>query len=86
MFVYVNFVYVHIKLFFFKCCCYFQGVFIFSFIGYENLTYQGYVYPWWGYVIGWFLALSSMVTVLLYLLFAFMAAEGDLSDVSTCIQ
>ena len=60
-----------------------QGVFVFSFIGYSDLTYQGYTYPWWGYVIGWFFALSSMVTIPLYFLYAFMAAEGGLADVST---
>ena len=59
-----------------------QAIFIFSFVGYENLTYQGYTYPWWGYVIGWLLALSSMLTVLLYFLYALMAADGDIRDVS----
>ncbi|XP_072040552.1 sodium- and chloride-dependent creatine transporter 1-like [Amphiura filiformis] len=73
--------------FYFQACWYLLtpliclGVFIFNFIGYENLVrYHGYVYPWWGYLVGWFLALSSMLTVLLYFLYAFLAAEGMLSD------
>lgn len=56
------------------------AVFIFSFVGYENISYQGYQYPWWGVVIGWGMALSSMLTPFLYFIYSFMTADGDLSE------
>ncbi|CAG5927688.1 unnamed protein product [Menidia menidia] len=37
-----------------------------------------YVYPWWGYVIGWLLALSSMVCIPLWMLYKVCTTQGTL--------
>ncbi|XP_072026675.1 sodium- and chloride-dependent taurine transporter-like [Amphiura filiformis] len=50
-------------------------MFIFSLITHERLTYQGYVYPWWGYGIGWFMALSSMVMIPLFFVISFLSKK-----------
>uniref|UniRef100_A0A673XTH2 Transporter n=1 Tax=Salmo trutta TaxID=8032 RepID=A0A673XTH2_SALTR len=43
------------------------GTFAFSLIKYTPLKYNNeYVYPWWGYGLGWLLALSSMLCVPLW--------------------
>ena len=57
-------------------------MFIFSFVGYEDLKYQDYTYTALGYALGWFLALGSMILVPLYFLYALVVAEGDLKTVS----
>uniref|UniRef100_A0A671V5S1 Transporter n=1 Tax=Sparus aurata TaxID=8175 RepID=A0A671V5S1_SPAAU len=49
-------------LFFTPATC--IGTFAFSLIKYTPLKYNNeYVYPWWGYAIGWLLALASMVSL-----------------------
>ncbi|XP_074641152.1 sodium-dependent dopamine transporter-like [Tubulanus polymorphus] len=50
------------------CWRYFGPIFlafimIFGLVMYKPLTYDGYVYPWWANLIGWLMALSSILCV-----------------------
>lgn len=60
-----------------------QGTFAFSLIKYTPLKYNNeYVYPWWGYALGWLLALSSMVCIPLWIVYKMSMAKGSLREVS----
>ncbi|XP_053497765.1 sodium- and chloride-dependent GABA transporter 2 isoform X3 [Ictalurus furcatus] len=57
------------------------GTFAFSLIKYTPLKYNNeYVYPWWGYALGWLLALSSMVCIPLWIVYKMGTAEGTLRE------
>lgn len=59
-----------------------QAVFLFSLIKYTPLKYNNtYVYPTWGYVLGWMMALSSMVCIPLYAIFILLRTKGSLKQV-----
>ncbi|KAM7294185.1 hypothetical protein ISCGN_023704 [Ixodes scapularis] len=58
------------------CVCF--GVFVFSLVQYRPLTYIDYVYPWWGQLVGWFLALSTMLCIPGYAIYKFIVTPGDL--------
>lgn len=59
-----------------------QGTFAFSLIKYTPLKYNNeYVYPWWGYVIGWLLALSSMVCIPLWMVYKISTTQGTFREV-----
>uniref|UniRef100_A0A8C3MCM4 Transporter n=1 Tax=Geospiza parvula TaxID=87175 RepID=A0A8C3MCM4_GEOPR len=59
-----------------------QGVFLFSLIKYTPLKYNNsYEYPPWGYVLGWLMALSSMVCIPLYAIFILLKTKGSLKQV-----
>lgn len=59
-----------------------QAVFLFSLIKYTPLKYNNtYVYPTWGYVLGWMMALSSMVCIPLYAIFIILRTKGPLKQV-----
>uniref|UniRef100_A0A8C8FE45 Transporter n=1 Tax=Oncorhynchus tshawytscha TaxID=74940 RepID=A0A8C8FE45_ONCTS len=54
------------------------GTFAFSLIKYTPLKYNNeYVYPWWGYCLGWLLALSSMLCVPLWVLLSISSVEQE---------
>ncbi|XP_022645963.1 sodium- and chloride-dependent GABA transporter 1-like isoform X1 [Varroa destructor] len=53
------------------------GVFIFSLVQYRPLRYIDYEYPWWGQVLGWILALSSMLCIPGYAAYLFCVTPGD---------
>uniref|UniRef100_A0A8B9U9S6 Transporter n=1 Tax=Anas zonorhyncha TaxID=75864 RepID=A0A8B9U9S6_9AVES len=58
------------------------AVFLFSLIKYTPLKYNNtYVYPTWGYVLGWMMALSSMVCIPLYAIFILLRTKGPLKQV-----
>lgn len=60
-----------------------QGIFLFHLVNYKPLTYNTvYVYPWWGEVIGWCLALSSMLCIPISLLYKLFRAKGTFREVS----
>ncbi|XP_051518777.1 sodium- and chloride-dependent creatine transporter 1-like isoform X1 [Myxocyprinus asiaticus] len=58
-----------------------MGVFLFHVINYKRLVYNGvYLYPWWGEVLGWFLALSSMLCIPLTVLYKLLHSKGSLTE------
>ncbi|KAI2648639.1 Sodium- and chloride-dependent GABA transporter 2 [Labeo rohita] len=66
-------------LFFTPATCF--GTFAFSLIKYTPLKYNNeYVYPWWGYALGWLLALSSMVCIPLWVVSKLSTAKGSLRE------
>ncbi|XP_037098872.1 sodium- and chloride-dependent GABA transporter 2 isoform X2 [Syngnathus acus] len=57
------------------------STFAFSLIKYTPLKYNNeYVYPWWGYVIGWLLALSSMVCIPLWMAYKIITTQGTFRE------
>ncbi|XP_051911293.1 sodium- and chloride-dependent GABA transporter 2-like [Hippocampus zosterae] len=57
------------------------GTFAFSLIKYTPLKYNNeYVYPWWGYAIGWLLALSSMVCIPLWMAYKISTTQGTFRE------
>ncbi|XP_036375596.1 sodium- and chloride-dependent GABA transporter 2-like [Megalops cyprinoides] len=66
-------------MFFTPATCF--GTFAFSLIKYTPLKYNNeYVYPWWGYAVGWLLALSSMVCIPLWVIFKICTNKGTLRE------
>ncbi|MGH0143692.1 UNVERIFIED_CONTAM: hypothetical protein FKN15_018549 [Acipenser sinensis] len=66
-------------LFFTPVIC--TGTFIFSLVKYTPLKYnRTYEYPAWGYILGWFLALSSMVLVPLWIVFKLIRTKGTIRE------
>ncbi|XP_041637250.1 sodium- and chloride-dependent GABA transporter 2-like [Cheilinus undulatus] len=66
-------------LFFTPATC--IGTFAFSLIKYTPLKYNNeYVYPWWGYVIGWLLALSSMICIPLWMVYKLSTTQGTMKE------
>lgn len=54
------------------------ATFLFSLSQYTPLKYNNiYVYPPWGYSIGWFLALSSMICVPLFVIITLLKTRGS---------
>lgn len=47
------------------------------------MDYVGYVFPWWGEGVGWFLAISSMICVPVYAIYLYMVTPGTFSEVCT---
>uniref|UniRef100_A0A671V7Q4 Transporter n=1 Tax=Sparus aurata TaxID=8175 RepID=A0A671V7Q4_SPAAU len=66
-------------LFFTPATC--IGTFAFSLIKYTPLKYNNeYVYPWWGYAIGWLLALASMVCIPFWMVYKISTTQGTLRE------
>ncbi|XP_054758271.2 sodium- and chloride-dependent taurine transporter-like [Lytechinus pictus] len=59
-----------------------SAIFIFSLVKYKPLTYNNtYVYPWWGYMIGWILALMTMVNIPIFFFYQLIFnAKGSLIE------
>ncbi|MCJ8734723.1 hypothetical protein PDJAM_G00238560 [Pangasius djambal] len=58
------------------CVC--MGIFVFHLVNYKPLTYNNvYVYPWWGEMIGWLMALSSMLCIPLSVVYKLIMAKGS---------
>uniref|UniRef100_A0A8C6LLT0 Transporter n=1 Tax=Nothobranchius furzeri TaxID=105023 RepID=A0A8C6LLT0_NOTFU len=61
------------------CVC--LGIFLFHLVNYKPLTYNNvYTYPWWGEVIGWCLALSSMLCIPVSILYKLFRAKGTFRE------
>ncbi|XP_076340810.1 sodium- and chloride-dependent GABA transporter 1-like [Tachypleus tridentatus] len=56
------------------------GVFLFSLVQYKPLDYIGYVYPWWGQMIGWMLALSTMLCIPGYASYKVIVTPGTFKE------
>ncbi|CAL1288664.1 unnamed protein product [Larinioides sclopetarius] len=58
------------------------GIFLFCIIDYSPLVYaKVYTYPWWGEMLGWLIALSSMIWIPLYAFyFLCYKSEGTLLE------
>ncbi|NXK17834.1 S6A11 protein, partial [Arenaria interpres] len=53
------------------------GIFIFFLVKYKPLKYNNvYIYPDWGYGIGWMMALSSMICIPLWICIKLWKTEG----------
>ncbi|RWS07808.1 sodium- and chloride-dependent GABA transporter 1-like protein, partial [Dinothrombium tinctorium] len=58
------------------------GIFIFSLVRYEKLTYaDNYTYPWYGEFVGWCMALASILWIPGYALYYLLKQKGPLSKV-----
>ncbi|CAN2390950.1 Solute carrier family 6 (neurotransmitter transporter) [Pristimantis euphronides] len=55
------------------------ATFLFSLIKYVPLKYNNnYVYPPWGYAIGWLMTIASMICIPLYAIYIVLRTEGSL--------
>uniref|UniRef100_A0A023G0M0 Putative gaba transporter ixodes scapularis gaba transporter n=1 Tax=Amblyomma triste TaxID=251400 RepID=A0A023G0M0_AMBTT len=58
------------------------AIFLFSVIKYQPLVYaKTYAYPWWGEMLGWLMALASMVMIPAYMLYFLLTTPGTLRQV-----
>nr|XP_029510817.1 sodium- and chloride-dependent GABA transporter 3-like [Oncorhynchus nerka] len=58
-----------------------EGIFLFFLIKYKPLKYNNvYIYPDWGYGIGWMMALSSMVCIPLGIIIQLWKTPGTFSE------
>ncbi|XP_053359832.1 sodium- and chloride-dependent creatine transporter 1-like isoform X2 [Clarias gariepinus] len=61
------------------CVC--MGIFVFHLVNYKPLSYKNvYVYPWWGEMIGWLLALSSMLCIPISVIYKLIMAKGSFKE------
>ena len=58
-------------------CVSFQGILIFSLIRYKRASYGEYTYPGWADGVGWCLALSSVLPIIIVAAVHLYQAEGD---------
>lgn len=57
------------------------AIFTFSFVNYKPIKYNGiYEYPAWAIAFGWLLALSSMIAVPVYVIYAFLTTSGSFRE------
>ncbi|XP_077980036.1 sodium- and chloride-dependent GABA transporter 1-like [Glandiceps talaboti] len=58
-----------------------MAVFLFSFVKYKRITYgEDYLYPTWGEILGWLLALASMVWIPAYAVYKIAITPGTLME------
>ncbi|KAL8591588.1 hypothetical protein ACOMHN_055555 [Nucella lapillus] len=55
-------------------------LFILSFVGYEPMNLDGYIYPEWAAVAGWLLTAVSIACIPLYALYLFLSSRGTLQQ------
>lgn len=60
----------------------FQFVVIASTLTASRLKYDDYTFPYWSNILGWGLAMSSMLCVPLYALYKFLSIPGTIKEVS----
>ncbi|XP_070701920.1 sodium- and chloride-dependent GABA transporter 2-like [Pempheris klunzingeri] len=56
------------------------GILLFSLIKFTPLKYGTYQYPWWGYAIGIFLAISSVLLIPLWVLYSMAVTPGTVRE------
>lgn len=54
----------------------FKFIIVYGLLGYEPLTYEGYVYPAWANVLGWIIAGSSVAMIPAVALFQYLRTPG----------
>ncbi|KAK2157624.1 hypothetical protein LSH36_188g09078 [Paralvinella palmiformis] len=57
-----------------------MGVFLFSCIQYKPITYAGKHYPWWGELVGWIMALSSIIVIPIYAIYLYIKTPGTFRE------
>ncbi len=55
---------------------------MYSLVKYDRFTYKEYVYPWWGELIGWLMALSSILIIPIYAFYIILTRTGTLKEVN----
>jgi len=60
-----------------------QCIIVFGFVWYEPLQYDTYVYPWWANLLGWMMALSSILCMPVLALAGILLTSGTLREVSS---
>lgn len=53
-----------------------QFIIVYGLLGYEPLTYEGYVYPAWANVLGWIIAGSSVAMIPAVALYQYFNTPG----------
>jgi len=56
---------------------------VFGFVWYEPLKYDKYVYPWWANLLGWMMALSSILCMPVLAVAGILLTSGSLREVSS---
>jgi hypothetical protein len=70
----------HISAIFFSL---FKGTFVFSLLKYSPLKFNNtYLYPWWAYWLGWFLAMSSLSLIPITIVYKLYWGKGTFWQVS----
>ena len=59
----------------------FQALFILSFVAYEGLNLDGYVFPRWAEAVGWLVTCSSLACIPAYIVYSFLTTKGPLPQV-----
>jgi hypothetical protein len=54
-----------------------KGVALFSLINYSRLQYGDYIYPLWAELLGWCLALSSMLCIPIYVVYRLLKSPQN---------
>ena len=54
-----------------------QAILVFSFVKYEAAKYGSYRYPLWADVIGWCMALASVIPIFVVMIVSIYRAEGS---------
>lgn len=67
----------------FILCFHFKGTLVFLLLRYTPMKFNNtYVYPWWAYCIGWFLAMSSLFMIPLHMICKLVKGKGTFWQVS----
>lgn len=59
-----------------------QFIIVYGLMGYEPLSYEGYIYPVWANVLGWLIACSSIVMIPGMAIYKISTTPGSFCQVS----
>lgn len=59
-----------------------QFIIVYGLMGYEPLSYEGYIYPVWANVLGWLIACSSIVMIPGMAIYKISTTPGSFVQVS----
>lgn len=60
------------------CPLFLLALFILSFVAYEGLNLDGYVFPGWAEAVGWLVTCSSLACIPAYIVYSFLTTKGPL--------